>query len=516
MQKIIVLELNEVPYKVIDTYISEHPKSNFASILKRSARFVATTPDEAQLHPKISWQTFHRGVSGETHGIVEYNQTDSIGMHKYPPFWDLLRAENVSVGVGASIGSYPVPEDTSNISFYLPDPFAVTSETVPAYVSAFQGLNTRAVAHSSRNVKAGGGKLDDALRFLTNFPRLGISANTCIQTVKQLVGERLNPARIVRRRNIQGLMTFDVIFRQLKNEQPQLTTVFVNHVAASMHRYWAAKFPDDYENNQMPQSWRDTYKDEIDVAMDHADHMLGKLRGFVEKHPEYRVLVVGSMGQHAIEHEVVRNQLVVGNFDNFAKFLGIPEGNAKRLASMEPENVVECSDTPTLEKFIDACKSFVIGEDAITIRRMNDTQACFWVDRTNLDFDHATFNGEKVLLKDTGLKIEDIQDMSGSTAQHVPQGCCFVFDGHSDLSAHGTGETEHNLNAVTSTIISALGVAPKPYMKDPVPELMGALLGMPAGSVGNVEASDNSGVADTAKEAEPEKAVEPEKVAQTV
>ena len=62
--KLIVLELNEVPDRVIDAYVAERPDSHWARVLARSARFVAATPDTIQLHPKLSWQTFHRGGAG--------------------------------------------------------------------------------------------------------------------------------------------------------------------------------------------------------------------------------------------------------------------------------------------------------------------------------------------------------------------------------------------------------------------------------------------------------------------
>ena len=71
--------------------------------------------------------------------------------------------------------------------------------------------------------------------------------------------------------------------------------------------------------------------------------------------------------------------------------------------------------------------------------------------------------------------------MSGSTAQHVRGGCCFVFNGHSDLSHLSSMDSEYDLVAVTSSIVSALGVETKPYMKNPLPSVVQAINDEPPG-----------------------------------
>jgi len=478
-RKLIVLEINEVPNRVIDTFIADNPSSSWASVVGRSARFIAATPDKIQLHPKLSWQTFHRGVPDHQHGFVEYNQTSAEGKGHYPPVWELISNAGKEIGCGASIGSYPVPEKTDNISFYLTDPFAPTFETVPSYLGSFQRLNNLAVQRSGRNVRRGGFGLAEVSSLLLNLPRLGISVSTLFKTAKQLIVERRNSARIVRRRNIQALMTFDVAFQQIKKSKPDFSTVFANHVAASMHRYWAAKFPNDYEVNRMPQQWRETYGGEIDAAMDEADYMLGKLDKFVKANPEFTVLVVASMGQAAIEHEPEYNQLVICNFTAFMSALGFKPDEYRKLTGMEPEYVVEFKSEEGLEKFIRVCEHIDINGENPVVKPINDKQCAFLVFQNNIDISCITVNATQVSLADAGLVIDSIQDMSGSTAQHVPGGCCFVFNGFSDLSSYSNLDTEHDLVAVTSSILSALEVRSEPYMQSPIPELVHALKDVP-------------------------------------
>lgn len=481
-RKIVVFEINEVPNRVIDAYIKDNPSSHWASVTKRAARFIAATPDQIQLHPKLSWQTFHRGVPDHEHGYVEYNQTEVAGEKQHPPVWELLKNAGKKIGCGASIGSYPVPENTDNVSFYLTDPFAPTFETVPPYLGSFQRLNNMAVQRSGRNVRKGGFGVSEVMSLLVNLPRLGITVSTVFKTAKQLISERRNSIRIVRRRNIQALLTFDVVFQQIKKTKPDFSTIFANHVAANMHRYWAAKFPNDYEVNRMPEEWRDTYSGEIDAAMDEADYMIGRLDKFTKANPEFTVLVVASMGQAAIEHEPIHNQLIIDNFDAFMSTLGFTSDEYEKRTGMEPEYVVEFTSSAGLEKFKQICGKTEINGAHPHIKPINDTQTAFLVFHNNIDIESINVDGKNVSIADAGLVIDAIQDMSGSTAQHVPGGCCFVFNGISDLSAHSDLDIEHDLVSVTSSILSALDVDSEAYMRNPVPSVVNALRDMPAES----------------------------------
>ena len=478
--KIIAFELNEVPYSVIDAFVAAYPHSQLAKILPRSACVTAVNPDSMQLHPKVSWQTFHRGVPDTQHGFVEYNQTEAPGKGDYPPVWELLRSEGHRVGVGASIGAYPLPDKAENIAFYLTDPFAPDPASKPDYLRVFQQFNTAAVSHSSRNVRAGGMSRSNALQLLLNLPRLGIRLATCWHVVKQLLAERRNPAHVVRRRNIQALLSFDVCMTQIKRQKPQFCTVFANHVAAAMHRYWAARFPDDYEENRMPQSWRDTYNDEIDAAMRDTDQMLKQLVRFVERQPEYSLLVLSSMGQAAIEHEVVRNQLVIKDLGAFMNCLGFGANQYDILPGMEPEYVVRFSNATDCSRFDETLSRVSINAQQPGVHPVNELQIRFLVFQYNIDIDSIGLKDEAgskttISLKDAGMHIEPIQDMTGSTAQHVPEGCCFIYDGEKDLSALTQREQRVDLCAVSASILAALDTPVPEYMPQPDPVLVAAL-----------------------------------------
>ncbi|MEM7377077.1 MAG: hypothetical protein AAF460_06155, partial [Pseudomonadota bacterium] len=468
-------------------------RSNLAKLLPRAARFRTTIADQKQLHPKISWQTFHRGVPDTEHGYYEYNQSVSATGKPRPNLWELAHRAGKRVGVGASIGSFPLPDDVDNYAFYLPDPFAPSETTVPALLEHFQRFNHAAVKHSSRNVRRGGTRRAEALAFLRRLPALGVSTTTVLKVAAQLLGERINAARMVRRRNIQALMSFDVVFKQISASRPDVTTVFINHVAAAMHRYWAAKFVDDYDSNNMPEAWRDTYANEIDQAMLETDYMLGRLRAFVRSNPEYSVTVVSSMGQAAIEHEVTRNQLVITDMAAYLGCLGFARDDYTQRAGMEPEYVIAFKDTESQRRFCERSASVDINGEAPYVKCHNATEVTLQVFQNNVAFDHITVGDRPVPLTEAGLAIEPIQDLAGSTAQHVREGCCFVFDGANDLSVHSNEGQCEDIGRVTATLLSVLGVDLPAYLPEPIPALARALEQGVANPFGRTERGRQAG-----------------------
>jgi len=476
--KVLIFELNEVPYKVIDQFIADHPKSTLASMLPKSARRHSHLPDTGQMHPKTSWHTFHRGVPDHVHGYREYNQIEAPGQYANPTFLELARRSGRRVGCGASIGSWPIPEskDHDNIEFWMADPFAPTPDSIPNTLDHFQRFNTAAVAGSSRNVRAGGFTKKAALDFVLRLPALGIRPQTCLQVVRHLIDERRDRKKVVRRRNIQALMSFDVCLHQWKRTQPDIATIFGNHVAAAMHRYWAAAFPNDYVTNNMPLDWREDYCDEIDAAMLLADDMLKRLLKAAKKVPGTRVLLVGSMGQAGIEHEVTRNQLIITDMNRFLAQLGFTTDDFERRPGMEPEYIVSFSSPEKLQAYDKARWRMNINGNEPECKIANSDTCSILVDQYNVDFDFVTVDGKSISLDEAGLKIESIDDFAGSTAQHIPEGICIVMDPTEDLSSY-SNENIDDLCAVTSSILAAQDVPVPDYMPKPVGELVKALGG---------------------------------------
>jgi len=113
------------------------------------------------------------------------------------------------------------------------------------------------------------------------------------------------------------------------------------------------------------------------------------------------------------------------------------------------------------------------------VKPIDDRQTAFLIFQNNIEIESITVNGLSINLEQAGLLIDKIQDMSGSTAQHVRGGCCFVFNGTSDLSGLSDLSKEHDLVSITSSILDALDIESEPYMQSPVTAVVNAIKNQP-------------------------------------
>ena len=150
--KVILFELNEVPYKVIHHFCKLYPESNLAKVLKKGRKYETYAEDQGHLSPWITWPTVHRGVTNEKHFISDFGQDLDEQEKEYPAIWNMLAKNGVKVGLFGSLHTYPVPEHIENFSFYVPDTFAAGSECFPKKLETFQKFNLAMARDSSRVV----------------------------------------------------------------------------------------------------------------------------------------------------------------------------------------------------------------------------------------------------------------------------------------------------------------------------------------------------------------------------
>src|SRR5947209_5349536 len=151
-RKIILFELNEVPVRIFKHFNTTHPQSALAQRMAACYKFETYTEDKGFLEPWVTWPTLHRGVSNEVHHIADFGQDLSRQDREVPPLWRILARHGIAVGVCGSLHTYPMPEDLTNYTFFMPDTFAAGSECFPRDISAFQEFNLRMSRESARNV----------------------------------------------------------------------------------------------------------------------------------------------------------------------------------------------------------------------------------------------------------------------------------------------------------------------------------------------------------------------------
>ncbi|MBK7856408.1 MAG: hypothetical protein IPJ79_17300 [Bacteroidetes bacterium] len=236
-RKIILFELNEVPWRVMKDYCEKHPDTFLAKNIKKCFKYETVTPDQGHLSPWITWPTLHRGVDGTKHHIHDFNQDMTDANKNYPSVWEILQKKGISTGVCGSMHSSPPPKNFREYSFFIPDPFAATKDAHPEYIEPFQDFNLQMSRESARNV-SGGLNMKAGTKVIMTAPKLGLRPSTFVELGMHVINERRKPWVKTRRRTYQMVLAFDVFMKQLKNTKPEFCTFFTNHVASSMHRYW--------------------------------------------------------------------------------------------------------------------------------------------------------------------------------------------------------------------------------------------------------------------------------------
>ena len=174
---------------------------------------------------------------------------------------------------------------------------------------------------------------------------MGISLSTLTDTARHLVQEVFDSSKRIRRRAYQPLMMMDLFIKQLEKTKPQFATFYTNHVAAAMHRYWGATFPEDYGSHPMEDVWIRRYSSEIWFAMDKLDLMIARLRNFVDADDSYTLVVASSMGQAAIPAQSTADFLTITDIERFMQSMGVPKGSWEQRPAMVPCCCVVVSDS---------------------------------------------------------------------------------------------------------------------------------------------------------------------------
>lgn len=417
---VIIYELNEVPEKLFDFYAISHPKSAFAKLRNRSSLFQTHTADVGSLSPWITWPTMHRGVSNIDHEISDFGQDLTRVNKEYPNVYNLLAKQGVKVGVFGSLQSYPLPADLENFTFYVPDTFAAGDECFPEKLSAFQAFNLSMVRASGRNVKSGIA-VKDAARFIQNSINLGLTPNTFLKLSNQILSERLNRDRIVRRRTSQVEIAFDLYMRQLGQTKPDVSFFFTNHVASSMHRYWPTVFPEDYEQGKFDENWGKQWSGEIPHAIKVANYQLQKLIDYCDATGS-ELIIASSMGQGAVtDVEPAESEVLITNLRSLMSYLGVKTDEYEIKLAMSPQ-VMLSPKSEAVKEGLNKLKNIFVNGKNINV---------FETSTGDIRLEISLINQSSLDVYDGDMKIDPgqigidnvhLQDASSAYAYHIPEG----------------------------------------------------------------------------------------------
>ncbi len=434
-QRVIVLEVNEIPVKVLRHYAAEHPRSCLAEIMSSSKvlRTLADDVDPDVLYPSQTWASMNTGLPYMEHGIHWYNDPKPDEPTFY---WHQIADSGASVGVVNTLHSSPMSKylGHGNFKFFVPDCFASDDDAFPAKFQDFQQFNLALTRANSRKsslqsvVKQGAAA---ALR----PNRIGLtprSGQTIASTLFAIARGKASKERI---RILQFPLVAEIFLDQTREHDPDLAVMFTNHVAANQHRYWYAAFPDEYSNQLYPQDWVDSYRGELTSALHLLDKYLRQVKSYADE-TDRIVVMCSSMGQQPNER-LTKDKIETTSYDyrldDAAKVVRILLGDDRGVtiaAGMVPQYSLVFESPGQAREFVtisDRALRDSSGIDLVT--DLNDTVVTmtFKLDPTASEF---VLGGKPHTYEELGFTRFDIDDHH--SGRHHPEGSLVIYNDKAD------------------------------------------------------------------------------------
>jgi len=311
---VIFVEVNEAERHFLDQGIAAGRLPNLARMtaggvmLRTRVRGFDPSQDKAWrlISPWIIWPSIYSGLEPHEHGIIGFGQdTSSI---RGRCVWDVLDANQVSVGVFGSLMSYP-PRNGGNTRYYVPEGLADDADCIPPEARAVQEFSIFSARNYSESFSL---KALEAVGLLFKSMKSGVRSNTVLKTLAQVPKEVIfGSARVPERAMLASYIAYDAFHALYTRYRPAFATLHMNHVAYMQHRYWRAAEPELYRdelsatdqrffgNVAERKRYEDRFSHWIERSFAYTDELLGRLLEMVD---DRTIVLVGTgLGQRPFD-----------------------------------------------------------------------------------------------------------------------------------------------------------------------------------------------------------------------
>lgn len=470
-RNIILYELNEVPWKVVDYYIDLRPDSNLAKLVECGQSLTTRHNDKFYgLSPWRTWPSLH--TSRYDHNSFDLGQDPTT--FNGDTLWDVAEQAGLSVGLFGPMQSWP-PRTFAHGGFYIPDTFSRDSKTFPESMGRFQKFN---LAMTRENGFSADAPLDARTLAVAGVDMLrhGLTVesakNLCAQTITELRDRRYKARRPV----MQALPSFDLYWRLHRKHRPALSIFFTNHVASMMHRFWGDALP-GYAD-QYGYSADEIYSTFLLTAMDYADRQLGRIRKFLATNPDTLLVIAASMGQGPIDKKFADQDgglFVLSDHEKLVTALGL--SHAEAGLAMHPyvslvfpdENAASVACEPLESVHADGIGRLFpeVRQEgrsvAIRLTYKTDDLNELTAMRTRLTFGKLGVDGQShATPADLGLTFRTRLG-GANTAYHIPEG--ILLANGAGIEADRSRKEVDVLDVSPSLLANVLRVDPSPKMR---------------------------------------------------
>jgi hypothetical protein len=295
----------------------------------------------------------------------------------------------------------------------------------------------------------------------------GLTAWSASKLAHHLVRERYDHRYMAARPIMQVLPCFDLYWRLHRQTGPALSIFFTNHVASMMHRFWGDWMPGYAATERYTPD--PVYREFILEAMAVFDHQLGRVRRWVDQHPNSVLLLATSLGQGPIPYMDMSETYVLEHPEQLIETLALK--GAEPAIAMYPRITLAFAQPVELERARRIIETVSVDDVAIfrDVRVLGNTlsfEIAYQNDATRLARDArwqpagpaAERHGD---IAELGIEVRS-RPGGGNTAQHTPDGVLIAYGAGVDPDA---GRDKVPILDVAPSVLALLGLEPAPDMQ---------------------------------------------------
>ena len=144
-RSVVLYELNEVPWDVVDAYIARKPGCRLAQLVQTGQSVTTVIDDPVRLAPWRTWPSLHTSRLTSDHHSIDLGQDPAT--FEGTTLWDAAERAGLKVGMFGPMQSWPA-RTFKNGGFYVPDGFGPDAVTEPPTIERFQDFNLRMTRES--------------------------------------------------------------------------------------------------------------------------------------------------------------------------------------------------------------------------------------------------------------------------------------------------------------------------------------------------------------------------------
>lgn len=322
MQPLIFLEMNEINYNYVQSYIDQGRLKNFKKLFEQHG-FIRTTSETSYeiLEPWIQWVSARTGKTYAEHQVFRLGDIVSSDLQQH---WELLEERGYKV---ASVSPINAVNRTKKSPFWIPDPWVDTHASGDKFLEDLTAAIKQAVNDNASEALSAQTKRVLVQALLTKSK---VTSWPCYLAgiFGALKKQHWSKAVVLDR------LLADVFFTLWRTHKPDFSTLFLNSGAHIQHHYLfnSKAYSGDQKN---PEWYVDPKADPILEIYDLYDEILGEAVNL-----DARIMV--GTGLQQVPYDEVTFYYRLSNHNAFFSKLGI--GYKRILPRMSRDFLVEYDD----------------------------------------------------------------------------------------------------------------------------------------------------------------------------